>query len=407
MRIRKLLDSTAIVAYSKVSGLLRDMMIVFMFGLSEISDAVFFCMTFMMLCQLASYQGNVNILGKHARLYGFYKWVSNSRFLLSGLCLIFATIAGVIFGQLMDLGFTLINSYLLCFLILVPFSIAIGIVASFRMLEGDRNYHVVVVSIQNTVVLVAISVFYFKLDHQYIFLVWFLGLSAVFLYLKPVVALAVESAEHFFGRRSTLTYSFLSPVVLFSIVLTERWFYSGVEGSVGLIKILETGAMAVIFFMEVAFLNPVLARIAKGKDGQPIDKRKALLLVFRKVFPMGVALMAGFIVLVTVLKQYNLLPFVISSEVGQYFVVLSVLYFVYFVTAMIRDYIERYYFLLSKPGLVFKSNVVILALTVTINCLFQDLAPLSIAVVAIALMAAKDIFLIANANREKMVMINE
>jgi hypothetical protein len=194
---------------------------------------------------------------------------------------------------------------------------------------------------------------------------------------------------------------------MFSIVLTERWFYSGVEGSVGLIKVLETGAMAVIFLMEVAFLNPVLARIAQDNGRETIDKRGALLSVFKKVFPLGSVLMAGFIVVFTVLKQYSLLPFEISSEVSQFFVMLSVLYFVYFVTAMIRDYVERYYFLQGQPGLVFKANIVILMLTVAVNFLLLNLAPLSIAIVAIVLMAAKDVFLIVNACRTKVVMVNE
>lgn len=401
MSIRKFLDSTAIIVYAKASGLLRDMMIVFMFGLSEISDAVFFCMTFIMLFQLASYQGSVNVLGNHATLFKLYKWISNNKYVISISCFGGAALASILFSLLINSGYTLLNSYLICFLILVPFSIAIGIIASFKMLEGDRNYHVVAVSIQNTVVLIFSTIFYLKFSHQYIFLVWFLGCASVFLYLKPSVILNVETSKDFTDSISTLTYSFLSPVVMFSIVLTERWFYSGVEGSVGLIKFLETGAMAVIFLMEVVFLNPVLARIAQDKDWMAIDKRRALMSAFKKVFPLGSVLMAGFIAVITVSEQYSLLPFDVSKEVSQFFVVLSVLYFVYFVTAMIRDYVERYYFLQGRPSLVFKANVIILMLTIVTNFLLLDMAPLSIAIVAIALMTAKDIFLIVNAYNTK------
>ncbi len=400
MSIRFFINSTAIVAYSKASGLFRDMVIVFMFGLSEISDALFFCMTFIMLFQLASYQGNVNILGNHKKLYGFYRWISRKRIFVSTLCLFCAALSGIFFKPLMTFGVSLLNSYLICFLLLIPFSFAIGIIASFKMLEGDRNYPVVVVSIQNTIVLFFSAIFYFRLDHQYIFLVWFLGCTGVFLCLKPPEPLNAKNVENITIRSSELVYSFLSPVVMFSIVLSERWFYSSVEGSVGLIKVLETGAMAVIFLLEVAFLNPVLARIAQDKELKTIDKRKAMLTVFKKVFPFGAALMAGFIIVITVFKNHSLLPFDISSEVSQFFIVLSALYFIYFVTAIIRDYVERYYFLCGQPSLVFTSNIFVLMLTLIINFMLLGMAPLSIAVVAIILMASKDVFLIASVYRK-------
>ncbi|KXJ57183.1 MAG: hypothetical protein AXW17_13155 [Colwellia sp. Phe_37] len=191
-------------------------------------------------------------------------------------------------------------------------------------------------------------------------------------------------------------YAFLSPVLMFSIVMLERFFYSNVEGSLGLIKLLETAAMSVSFLLEVLFMNKFIAQLGAA-NYKPEKIMSLLKSQFLKAAFLGIILMSIITLSIIGLFEYGAFPFKISAELNEYFLALSFLYLVYFLVVICRDYIERFYFSINKPKPVVSANFVLLMLTLLFNWLFLAYAPISIAVISILLMGFKVAYLVLGA----------
>ena len=399
-----MVNSIFLVAYTKLSGLLRDLLIVMLLGLTSTSDAIFFGMSLLMLFQLAMYHGNVNVLGEVPILSRLLNFVLKKRKAIAFLYLLIVVLAGQLFYWLVDSGLDLFDSYLICFLLLVPLSMVMGLVASYGVLQGNKGSHVEITSIQNTVTIISALIFFFLFDEKLVFLSWFFGHIAVVLSLGFIAdrASVVDEAERQ-GRKIVIS-SFLSPALMLLIVLIERAFYSNVEGSIGLIKLLETGALSIMFLMEVLFLNPVLSRFSREKNTDSYKKnvKNALLVTLKKVMPFGLILMFFFLIFFACLHSYSLLPFSISDELDQYVIMLLVLYYFYFMVVVLRDHIERYYFLVFRSDKVLSANIFVLVFMLFLNIYFLGYAPLSIAAISITLMFMKVLYLIVGIRKASL-----
>lgn len=392
------IKSVSWVAYSKVSGVVRDVLIIFLFGLGQESDAIFFSMTFIMLFQLVAYIGNVNVLGKHPICLKLYRVFRVNRKLVIAFMLITGALLIKVMVIMDDYEVSLFKSYVICSIFVVPQAIMVGIFASRDVINGDSRAHVRITSIQNTSVIVLIMLMHSFFEVRYLFLAWVVSYFIVYLFIaftkeKKDVGIKLNK-----GCERSIWHAFLSPVLMFSIILMERFFYSHIEGSLGLMKLLESGAMAVNFLLEVVFMNNVIAQLnaSKPKPSEIILLLKSRLL---KALPMGVIMMAGFTMILILLHRYEIIPVKISGQLEDYFVMLNILYVFYFMVVVCRDYIERLYFSINEASHVLWMNLLILFLTLVLNWLFLEFEPISIALISILLMAFKVLYLAGMSNK--------
>jgi len=383
--------SFALVGYTKASGILRDAIIILLLGIGGSSDSLFLAMTFLMLFQLVAYQGTVNLFGKSKSVNTFVsivrsrKWIIAS--LLMGVLIVFA------FSKASDFRIEEIESlyFFKLFCYLVPFSIFIGIYAAGAVLDGDKNAHVLVTSIQNTTLIITILAFYFTKSMDFLFVSWILSHLFVFIFIPTRQNSEVDGELNISKREfRAVTYSYFSPFLMFTIILSERFFYADIEGSLGLIKILESGAMALVFLLEVLFLNKAIHKIKISNDNNAME---ILFESFKLAFPVGLILMTLFSLAVVLVFELGFLSFGESSSLDEYLLLFCGLYTVYFVFVMFRDYLEKLFYADGRAHYNLLTNVFVLASTLIFNFLFLGFRPISVLGISVALLLSKLIIL--------------
>lgn len=387
------IKSIAFVGYTKVSGLLRDILLVLLLGLSTISDSIFFGMTFIMFFQLIAYQGNINILGKNYKFKAACEYLFKNKMTILLLMFAYALFLIAVFDYSIEKGLSPLTSNLICFVFMSPFAVLAGLIASFGVLKGNLNSHVILTSVQNTAVIISILLIFNFISSEYIFLAWFAGFFCVFSLVNIIYDSAKELEMPVHKKKYSTILSFASPALMFLIILSERFFYTNVEGSLGLIKLLESGAMSITFLLEILFMNSVISKLSMS--GHDVNTTYNLFRIqFKKALPVGLLLMLLYVSLLVVLFLNNDLPFEISATIKQYFILLAVLYCVYFLVVLCRDYVERFLFSVNEPKIVTKSNAIILIATLAVNSLLIEFIPISIMITSLILMFFKVIYLI-------------
>lgn len=397
---RKLTDASW-AFYSKLTGLFRDLLIVFYLGLTESSDALFLGMTFIMFFQLVSYKGNINALGKINTAKKLCDVIAQHHrsFTIGSATYVLALIP--VFHHIQAIEVQLFIKTGIIFFLLSPFAIVLGLLASFGVLYGNSKAQVIIISIQNTALIASfVSINLMGFD-KYSFLAWGISFVAVLLFLPMAYHVENDEVTTETIRRKgdeSLLYEFASPSLMFAIVFAERFFYANVEGSLGLIKLLETGAMSVIFLIEVLFVNSILTKLRQGL-GDAKKVYSELSNSIRKALFFGMGIMSTAIIIIIILYKNGFLPLKIPSSLDKYFVVLCVTYIVYFSLALSRDYLERFLFAVGSPKIILRLNILALFTTITLNWLFMKYAPLSIIAISVTLLSIRVLFLMWGTNK--------
>lgn len=394
------IKATSLVVYTKVSGLARDTLIVLLLGLSHLSDAIFFSMTLIMFFQMVAYYGNVNDLGNNRHVRQFTALVFRWRYLVIGLVFVAAFLLIALMRLFQANEVPLLISFLVCFTLMSPLSFMVGLFSSYGVINGNASAHVRLIAIQNTSLIVGFFAIYHLAEEAYLFLAWLISYLFAFIFAALFYSPDMKKSRTKAFDRNTLLYAYMSPVLMLSIGLVERFFYAHVEGSLGLIKLLGSGAISINFLLGVLFMNVVISKLSDVHH----DKREVWHLLkvhFFKAVPVGIAFMSAFVLTLSLLFYFDMLPFEVSEAVGQYFILLNALYLLFFVCMISRDYIERFFFATDSAHVIALTNLFVVVLTIGLNWLCFDWMPISIVAISIFLMMVRIGFLFRRLNLEK------
>lgn len=390
------LSGVAWVSLSKISGLARDFLIIALLGFGVESDSIFLNMTLIMLIQLVAYRGNIDSMGRFYVLLAFVLNMMSRPKNLMYLTLITYALLAIYFCFFEGSISSVFGSYLVQFLVVSPSVFILGVLSAHTVLRGQPQAFVKLTAVQNIALITSFCAFYYFFESKaYLPVAWAISYSFAlyFSYMNTkndeYQELPADSIE--LGDEAVF-FAFFSPILMYTIIFVERLFYSEAQGTVGLIKLLETGTMSIIFLLEVLFLNEVLS-IVKEKN---LSIRSSADLIFRQfklALPIGVAILSFGVLALIGMNRLDLLPLDEADGLKKHFDVLCLIYIAYFCCVIFRDYLEKIIFIAGFGSRIFYSNIIALVATLLVNYFFLEYAPVSVAVISACILLWKSIYL--------------
>lgn len=380
-------------ALAKISGVIRDTTIVALFGLSGKTDAIFIGMTIAMYWQLVAYQGCLSFLvGKTHPEKLFCPSVSLSLYV--GTIFLLA----IYFIILFDWNLFNVSTW---YLLHGPLAAFLGARVAARIIVGDSVALVRATTVQNIVVIGGVALAFFAGKQEIVLFAW--GASLI------MASLATERMQDVSHEKPTLSgfsnaiklpgvwQSISIPMLAFSIVLVERFFYSTAEGTVAVVKILETLATSLVFISQVFFYNPYLSKLngyLKDKN-ENVGKlmRNGLIQSIRRSLILSVPIyllgLLFFVILLEILpERFQLPPDLIGQEWA-----FGLLYLLFLGVWLMREHLERFTLLKIGATSVFNSAVMVLIGTLLFNYLAIQQVPYSVLIISVVLSMLRCVYL--------------
>ncbi len=401
----RLLSVAFWVGYSKVSGLGRDVLLIALLGITAVTDAVFLGMTVAMFFQLTAYQAGINhLLGDS----GNRRVIRLFEHRAIGITLITANLIVLCIYWMLIYRWGVAWSVTGFFLLLAPLALFVGLGTALCVLEGAVAAQAIVMSIQNTLIIITVGAMFFFQDTELLVMGWFFALGVSVL-LVPFLrkrwrGLELDAVEKFERSSYVDAYSaFLIPSLGLSVGLIERWFYSNMEGALAFVKILETLVTSIIFVCQVLIYNKVLASLNKRiRSLEIMDSSKYVKELLKSFLGSTLLGLLLYVILTVILKfsQEEFFPeFELPGIMDRTSSFLVVGYGLYMVVWILREHMERLLMLSGMVRPIVIVSILTVILTTVLNYIWKDFLPISVLFISITLALLRSLYMMERFRR--------
>jgi len=390
-----ILNSVTWTAFAKITGVMRDVSIISLFGISKISDAIFIGMTIAMYWQLVAYHGSLSFL--ISRRFPAFLGQRSVRLLL------YFVTPLMLFGYLayvFDWGLVAVSGW---FVLHGPLSAFLGTLVATRVLVGDSVALVRATTVQNIVICFGAGLTYYSDVEEVVLLSWVASLIAASIVTGRVKE---QSYEQAILQQSTssiklpsLWQSISVPMLAFAVVLVERFFYSNAAGAVAVVKVLETLATSLVFVSQIFFYNPYLSKLSRylKQQNENVAKmmRNGLALSIKKSLMLSVPIYLLGLFLLVLLMEYLPDRFKLPESIAEQEWMFGLLYLAFLVVWLMREHLERFCLLKCGAQHVVNSAIIVLAATLFLNLLTLHYVPYSVLIISVILSLVRCVYLAA------------